>query len=308
MPKIAVIGEGVIDRFIDGLTYRDVIGGSGLNTAVASARAGAETHWFTRTSPDLNGQALSAYARAEGVLSEDCVEGLEPASVVQVHLSKTGQPRYEFSLEGAVDWQWTESELSILKDRYELIHVSSLSAVIEPGASLIRKTLQFLKSQTDSPLVTYDPNSRPAAAKDSSQELEMKNHILAMVEISDVIKVSDEDLDWLEATKPADAIAKYWSTIGPKLVVLTKGASGAVAFAGGDEIASVIGEKIKVADTVGAGDTFMGWLIAQIANEYNFEIPTTKAAVTTLLQKSARAAAINCTRVGCVPPFRNELN
>lgn len=308
MTKIAVIGEGVIDRFIDGHASRDVIGGSGLNTAVASARAGAETHWFTRTSSDLNGKALSAYARSEGVLSDDCVQGLEPASIVEVHLSKNGQPSYEFSLEGAVDWQWTESELSTLKDRYELIHVSSLSAVIEPGASLIRKTLQNLKSKVDSPLITYDPNSRPAAAKDSSHELEMKNHILAMVGISDVVKVSDEDLSWLDETKPADVIAKHWSTLGPKLVVLTKGASGASAFAGGEEIANVNGEIIEVADTVGAGDTFMGWVIAQIANEHNFEIPTTRAAITSLLQKSARAAAINCTRVGCVPPFRNELN
>lgn len=308
MPKIAVIGEGVIDRFSDGLAFRDVIGGSGLNTAVASARAGADTHWFTRTSTDLNGQALSDYARAEGVLSEDCVKGLEPASIVVVHLSKTGQPRYEFSLDGSVDWQWTESELSTLDEGYELIHVCSLSAVLEPGASLIHKTLQSIKSKSSSPLITYDPNSRPAAAKDSSHELEMKNQILAMVEISDLVKVSDEDLYWLDSNRSADEVAQHWSTIGPQLVVLTKGASGAVAFAGGYEIARVFGEKIEVADTVGAGDTFMGWLIAQIANEHNFEIPTTNEAVTSLLEKSARAAAINCTRFGCVPPFRKELN
>lgn len=305
MLQIAVVGEGVIDRFVQGDTHKDVIGGSGLNTAVAARRAGANAYWYTRLASDPNGKALEDYAAAENVLASAVIRGAEPASLVKVHLKPDGQPSYEFELDGAVDWQWQESELENLKT-FQILQIGSLSAVLEPGSSLLLQKLLELKNQPHPPLVTYDPNARPSVAKDEMDSERIRDRILRFVATSDLVKVSDEDLAWISPLSPNET-AKNWSTLGPRLVIMTKGSEGASAFVAGEELLSVAGEKIEVVDTVGAGDTFMAWLLAQIANRYAGQIPTSKNEVISLLTTAAKAAAVTCSREGCKPPFSKEV-
>lgn len=307
MPKIAVIGEGVIDRFISGDTHKDVIGGSGLNTAVALKRAGSNGIWFTRLSSDANGQLLSSYAATEGVLDSNATKAAEPAPLVKVHLSDSGQPKYEFELEGAADWQWSATELLPLKSEYAVIQIGSLSAVLDPGATVLIETLRDLKSSGSAPLITYDPNARPSAASDEAHADLMKERINQVVELADMVKVSDEDLSWIFPNQDAAESARKWSERGPQLVVMTMGGDGAVAYHLGKEIARVPGEKIQVVDTVGAGDTFMAWLIHGLASAHDCKVPTTEAEISSLLSKAAKAAAITCSREGCKPPFANEF-
>ncbi len=307
MAKIAVIGEAVIDRFISHDSHRDVIGGSGLNTAVAARRAGADAYWFTRTAPDTNGKILATYATEEGVLQSSHIQGKEPASLVEVYLQPDGQPRYKFALEGAVDWQWTLDELAGLKD-FEMIQVGSLSAVLDPGASFLAQTITELKSGSTPPLITYDPNARPSAASDDSHADLMKKRINKMVTLADLVKVSDEDLAWISPNQEPEETARAWSLMGPKMVVMTRGADGAIAFQNGEEICSVPGVSVKVVDTVGAGDTFMAWIVAQIANTFDAKIPTHPSDVTRLLSIAAKAASITCSREGCKPPFASEID
>jgi fructokinase len=307
VPKIAVIGEGVIDRFIQGESYHDVIGGSGLNTAVAMRRAGADAIWFTRSASDPNGQALTKYAEDEGVALQPPISGIEPASLVKVTILNEGQPQYEFHLEGSVDWNWQEGELDRLDEGFDVIHVSSLSAVLDPGAKLIFNKIKELKQQATSPLISFDPNARPSAAKDQTQASLMRTRIEKIVKLVDLVKVSDEDLGWIQPEIPPYEAAGIWSTEGPKLVVMTRGGEGVVAFSAGIEICSVPAVTIKLIDTLGAGDTFMGWLLFQIANEHNCTIPVDRDAVTSLLSTAAKAAAITCSRKGCNPPFDSEI-
>ncbi|MCX6403590.1 MAG: carbohydrate kinase [Actinobacteria bacterium] len=308
MPKIAVIGEGVIDRFIQGDSYHDVIGGSGLNTAVAMRRAGANATWFTRSASDPNGQALTKYAEAEGVALQPPIEGNEPASLVNVTISNNGQPQFEFHLDGSVDWHWQEGELDRLGEGFELIHLSSLSAVLDPGAELILHKIKEIKQQPTSPLISFDPNARPSAAKDENQACLMRTRIEEFVKLVDLVKVSDEDLGWIRPEIPAYELARLWSTAGPKLVIMTCGGEGAVAFSEGIEICTVPAVTVDVLDTLGAGDTFMGWLLYQIANEHNCRIPVDHNSAASLLSTAAKAAAITCSRNGCNPPFNSEIN
>ena len=307
MPKIAVIGEGVIDRFVTPDSHIDVIGGSGLNTAVAMKRAGADAVWFTRLANDSNGLAISQYAKSEGVLANSPIYGDEAASLVEVTLKADGQPNYRFALEGAVDWAWDATELSGLAQSFDVIQISSLSAVLDPGAALILSTIQALRNNSNPPLISYDPNARPSATKDEKQANQMRTRIKSMVENSDLVKVSDEDLTWLNPDADPIETAKQWSTLGPKLLVLTRGAHGSKAFSNGQEISSIASQSIEVKDTVGAGDTFMAWLVAQIATEFNCLIPTESNHITSLLEKASRAAAITCSREGCKPPHANEV-
>ncbi len=307
MAKIAVVGEGVIDRFLMNESHTDVIGGSALNTAVAMKRAGADVVWFTRLASDANGKALTQYASAEGVLANHLITGTEPASLVEIQLADDGQPTYSFCLEGAVDWNWSVDELAGLSNGFQVVQISSLSAVLDPGADLILQTVERLRTLPNPPLITYDPNARPSAAQNELQAQQMRSRIAKMVGLSDLVKVSDEDMAWLEPDRNPIDSAKLWSKQGPKLVVLTRGAEGAKAFSDGEELVSIHGQSVQVIDTVGAGDTFMAWLVAQIVNQFECKIPTEIAAVTSLLEKASKAAAITCSRKGCNPPFVDEI-
>lgn len=307
MAKIAVIGEGVIDRFISGDTFRDVIGGSGLNTAVAIKRAGADVVWYTRVPNDANGALLREFANREDVLPISPIQADEPAALVRVYIQKDGQPKYEFELEGAADWQWRQAELEPLKD-FEIIQIGSLSAVLEPGSSILLQRISELRDSSTAPLITYDPNARPSVVKNAEHAEIVRKRILDFVRISDLVKVSDEDLTWISQEKSPSEVAREWSEYGPKFVVMTKGANGASVFVNGAELIDIPGLDITVKDTVGAGDTFMGWLLAQIANLHNARLPTNIKDINLVVQTAIKAAAITCTREGCNPPFASEVS
>ena len=303
--QIGVYGEGVIDRFLSTDGFRDVIGGSALNCAVALASAGVTSFWCGRYSSDAEGLSLRDYAQVHGVASPRLHRGSEPASIVEVSIDAAGVPAYQFRLHGSVDWQWNESELTQSFDGLSILQISSLACVLPPAAGLLPQAIHRAKQQ--GALISFDPNARPAAAASAAEADDMRAAIEKLVALADLVKVSDEDLSWIrEGENPSD-VAAAWSSQGPQLVVLTCGADGARAYQHGKEVAIVPIHSLPVIDTVGAGDTFMAWLLRGIAQDHRGSIPTDVNAITTLLQQSAKAAAITCSREGCVPPTRDEV-
>lgn len=303
--KIAVIGEGVIDRFIEDDGINDVIGGSSLNTAVALSRSGVQTLWWGRMSSGAEGSALVTYAKDNQVSGEGVLVVDAPASIVTISLDAHGVPTYGFALEGASDWGWTEDELKPLSS-YDVIHCGSLTSVLEPGSSALLKIVRERNPETT--LVTYDPNARPLAAATQEQADFMRQRAIEFVTASNFVKVSDEDLEWLSPDAAPASTAALWSTQGPTAVVMTRGAHGAAAFVNGEMVTEVPGVKVDVVDTVGAGDTFMAWLISGLITDHNRVVPTDAQALHLLMDRAAVAAAINCSRKGCVPPFAAEVN
>ncbi len=307
--KATIVGEVVVDRFFhaDG-TINDVAGGSSANTAIALQRAGVETSLRARFSQDDAGRALRAHNAAEH-LDLSCAPDVdEPASIVEVRLATDGQPSYVFRLLGAADWQWSADELSApLPEGTALIHVGSLASVLEPGGSRIRHWLTHLSPR---PLISFDPNARPAAANTAAEAQAMRDATQAWCQVADFIKVSDEDLRWLSPDVPEAEQAAGWSR-GTAFVVMTRGAEGSAVFVDGAFAFDVPGEVVDVADTVGAGDTFMAWLIRgtllALQSRTLDQLAHDADAIRDIVTKAGRAAAINCTRRGCNPPFVNEL-
>jgi fructokinase len=303
---VAVIGEAVIDRFLESDGPRDVIGGSPLNTAVALKRAGVDVNWWGRMSSGPEGAALVAYADENGVGGSSVKIVDEPATLVTIELNAEGVPSYGFYLEGAADWGWSVSDLGGLSD-YKVLQIGSLGAVLEPASSAILQVITEMKASGTAPLITYDPNARPKAANNEAEANRVRARVEELVAVADLVKVSDEDLEWLhQGVDPLES-ARLWSTAGPRLVVMTRGGSGAVAFVDGQEIASVPGVLTEVVDTVGAGDTFMAWLLRSIVAEHSCTVPSDLDAVTRVLTQAAQAAAITCSRKGCNPPFAAEV-
>lgn len=296
--RIAVIGEGVIDRFLLPDSETDVIGGSGLNTAIAAKLAGLDTRWLSLHSEDQFGQDILNFASISGVLPESTIRSPFPTPLVEIQLNATGSPLYTFHMQNAADWQWTDSHLERLS-HYDIFHLTSLSALLRPGADAI---FEYLQTRPESQIVTYDPNARPSAISFEEQNF-VKQRIEEIVQIVNIVKVSDEDLRWLSSDDVYET-ALRWSKLGPAFVVMTSGEKGATLFENGKRIIDVPGVNVEVIDTVGAGDTLMGWILRCIAMSGG--LPTSEQ-LTDGLQLAVKAAAITCSRQGCKPPTESEV-
>lgn len=307
--RVTVVGEVVIDRFFntDG-TVVDIAGGSSANTAIALQRSGVDTALRARFSIDDAGRVLRAHNAAEGLDLTAAPDAAEPASIVEVRLAHDGQPSYLFRLSGAADWQWSDSELATpLPQGTDLIHFGSIAAVLQPGADRLRAWVATLSPR---PLISFDPNARPAAANTDSEAQLMREGIASWVGLADFVKVSDEDLRWIAPDVPEDEQAKAWS-LHTAFVVMTRGAEGASIFVDGRHTFDIPGVPTKVVDTVGAGDTFMAWLIRGVLNALKAkplpELVHDEATLRDIVSLAAQAAAITVSRQGCNPPTLAEL-
>ena len=157
--------------------------------------------------------------------------------------------------------------------------------------------------------LSYDPNARPGTVP---REV-MRERVEDFVRLSDVVKVSDEDLAFLYPEESAEAVCARWVESGPGLVVLTRGPRGLAAWRPGRDMVEVPGRPVAVADTVGAGDTVSAALLVGLGDlgalGTGGDIATlSDADIAMILDRAAAAAAITCSREGAQPPTRAEVD
>ena len=187
------------------------------------------------------------------------------------------------------------------------MHTGSIAAVLEPGGTDVRRLLRDARATST---ITYDPNARPTLM---GEPLTALASIEAFVQLADVVKVSDEDLEWLmPGADPLD-VARQWAATGVALVVVTRGPEGSVAVASGAVI-DVPSVRVEVADTVGAGDSYMAGLIDGLwsagllgAHRREALANAPEETIAAVLARCARIAAITVSRSGANPPSSAEL-
>ncbi len=304
MAIVTVVGEVVVDRFITDASAVDVAGGSAANVALALHGAGHEASFRARYSTDPNGEFLRVTAMNLGIDITHSVRTDDPATLVEILLDDNGVPAYQFHLAGAADWNWSHQEISpTLPHGTMALTFGSLAAVLDPGSSVL---LDWAKSHKELGLtIAYDPNARPSAMAQYDASL-IRERIMQWISASDVVKVSDEDIAWIEPDVPALQVAKHWSQRGPQVVVLTGGSAGAWAFRDGNLVSHIPAPVVNVVDTVGAGDTLMAWLVAGL-----MDLPSAQRfsdeAITQVVKSAVYAAAVTCTRQGCQPPRQDDV-
>lgn len=302
MPEHAlVIGEALVDvvRRSDG-TQSAHPGGSPANVAFGLARLGRCVELLTSLGDDAYGALVRDHVESSGAMVV-ATSAAPHTSVATANLDEHGVATYDFDLEWAL-----HAEQTTIPDPV-VVHTGSIAAVLEPGASAVEFLVGAAKERAT---ITYDPNVRPSLMGERGQA---EATIERFVALADVVKVSDEDLEWLfPGEDPADA-AQRWLALGAALVVVTLGSKGALAAceAGMVSVPPVI---VEVADTVGAGDSFMSGLIdglwsADLLGGQRREalraIDLPK--VTLILQRCTRIAGITVSRSGANPPTRTEL-
>ena len=307
--RIVVAGEALVD-LVPGAegAPRALPGGSPLNVAVGLGRLGLPTGYLGPISSDAHGDLLAGRLDAAGVVRVLPGRTDAPTTRATVTLDAAGVASYTFDIDGTSAVGLTSTDVAGLpaEVRAAPLHVS-LGAVTlaTPGTG---PTLAGLLAEPGPRSFTsLDPNVRPAVIPDLAAARTALEAAVARVEL---VKVSTEDLGLLRPGTDPVVAARDWAARGP-LVVVTRGADGAVAVSGDDVIAEVPSPRVTVVDTVGAGDAFTAGLLAALDAGGLLDRRTLGTAhpdaVRTALAFAARVAALTCTRPGADPPTRAEL-
>lgn len=286
---VLIIGEALIDIVETRTGTTEIVGGSPANVALGLGRRGTRVALLTQIADDQHGRMILNHLEESGVyvLPESLVATRTPTATATIGVD--GQAQYTFDL------QW--ETLEHLDDtRPRLIHTGSIGAFMEPGASSVRNLLDASESSE----ITFDPNIRPAlldrrAAVPVFEEL---------TRLSTVVKMSDEDADWLYPDVDLNQVIDQVLSLGTRLAVITRGATGAVLATQHDRI-HMGAESVTVVDTIGAGDSFMSSLILSILEVGSSDLK--KQDLVTMGKAASRVAAITVSRAGADLPWAHEI-
>ena len=310
---VAVVGEALMDLVpADGGLFQAAPGGSPANVAVGLARLDVPVYLLARLARDALGGRLRRHLVDNGVDISRAVTATEPCSLAIVALDEQGAARYDFRVTGTADWQWRQEELRGALDGVAALHGGSLALVLPPGADVLVRLFSAARAHLT---VSYDPNCRPLLMGDPQG---VRARVEELVGLVDVVKASEEDIDWLYPGVPAAEVLANWIRRGPAVVAITLGAAGVIAaMVGSDRRTDAIrmpAPVVVVADTVGAGDAFMAGLLSGLHNRDLLGAERrallrslSRAALSEVLQEALSVAALTCTRRGADPPTRTEL-
>jgi len=299
MSSVWVVGEVLIDIITNGTQCSAVVGGGPANTAIALSRLGVRTQFIDGISKDKYGKLAKKELEDSGVRIDYINYSDKPTCLAKVTLTKSGVASYNFIIENTATFDFTLDWLPNPKSNPpSLLYIGTLAAVIEPGSSTL---FNWARNVAKFAPIVFDPNVRPSVINNRQKYV---NQVERWIEVSAVIKVSDEDLRWLYPEREIDELINSWLSQGPELVVVTFGSKGLVGYRSGERV-RVQAVKVKVADTIGAGDT-VGAILLETLTKESVHVLTGKK-LESLLKRAAKAAAITVSRLGANPPFQNEI-
>ncbi len=305
MLMFAVVGEALVDLVGErgGQTFAAHPGGSPANVALGLARLGVPVTLRTRLGRDAFGQLIASHLEASGVVVDGGPDPRGNTSLAIATLA-AGAASYDFRIE------WDITDLPPLPIGTQCLHTGSLATALPPGdiavVDLVRR-----ERQRGRVTVSYDPNVRPALLGDAERA---RPRIEGLVAVSDVVKVSDEDLGWVYPGERIEDVAGRWLTTGPALVVVTCAGAGVYAVSRAHEV-SRPAASVDLVDTVGAGDSYTSGLLdglrrADLVGGQRREALVTadESTLISILDRAALIAAITCSRSGADPPTRAEVD
>jgi fructokinase len=304
-PRALVVGEALVDavRRPDGETAEHP-GGSPANVAIGLGRLGRRVDLLTWLGDDAHGDLVRAHLTGSDVHVLTGDRAPERTAVATAHLDAAGVATYDFDLTWDIPATFAEDAGNPL-----VVHTGSIAAVLEPGGPAVARLVEERRAVAT---ITYDPNLRPALMGSPAAAGPAVEHLVGL---ADVIKVSDEDLAWLHPGVAPVQIARDWVARGAALVVVTLGGEGALAVTAGGEELTVQAPRVTVADTVGAGDSFMSglidglWTAGLLGADARERLHAIDAAtVERVLARCVRIAAITVSRPGANPPTSAELD
>jgi len=290
--KVWVAGEALIDLVSVGGTSKAHVGGGPANTSKALARLGLPSFFVGGISSDEYGTFIETELKDSGVDLSLVLQGSKPTALANALIDESGVASYSFDLEGTTTFDFSSKWLP--SGAPSVVHVGSVATLVEPGAS---ELLSWVKSL--SVPVVFDPNVRPSIMSDRDL---YRAAVEKWVSVASVVKLSDEDLNWLYGDDEA-GVVKRWLRDGVSVVVVTRGSEGLRGYFG-DVVIDVPAVMVDLVDTIGAGDTIGAVVVEGVVTH---GLAGLGANLDSVLRRAALAASITCSRAGANPPWAKEL-
>lgn len=316
---ILCCGEALIDmvpyKASEGDAFRPLPGGSPYNSAVAVGRLGVPVAFLGRQSQDFFGDMLVNRLTANGVRTDLIVRSKEHSTLAFVKLERGKEPQYVFYTEGTADRSFAASDLPAkLPSETRCILFGSISMTMEPIASTIELMIfrEAKRSDPQAPVISFDPNIRPIMIHDRAA---YGRRMEVWMAHSTIVKISGADMEFVYPDLSRDEAFERVLSLGPRMVITTLGSDGAMAIGKRDNgsrfTATTPVVEVKVADTIGAGDTFhaafLSWLELHGKMSRSALSALTETELHDALFFANKAASLVCSKHGAEPPTMAEM-
>ena len=307
---ILCCGESLIDMIpeqnIEGNSgFVPHAGGAIFNTAIGIGRLGCPVGLMSGISTDIFGQRLITELTESNVDTSNVILSDRPTTLAFVQLND-GQATYLFYDENSAGRMIEVEDMPNQLEAVTAFLFGGISLHGDPGAEAY---VQFAEMHAEGSVVMVDPNIRPSFI---SNEILFRDRIERMFRLADIVKVSDEDLNWLfPKSGSLETKVSNLRKLGPTIVVLTRGSSGVQTWKPDRNPIFVDSLKVEVVDTVGAGDSFNAGFLTSLAKAGLLNKDASKliaeSDIVSALNFGVHAAAITVGRPGANPPWRGEL-
>lgn len=306
---ITAIGEILIDLTQTGIseagvpTFAANPGGAPANVAVAAARLGSKAAFLGKVGRDGFGQYLRQVLEENMVSCTGLRAGKEPTTMAIVSVDAAGERDFRF-VRGA-DCALSPEEVDERQIRNsKILHFGSVS--LTAGAARSATIYAARSARNAGTLVSYDPNYRSALWDSEAEATQWMRIPLPLV---DMIKLSEEEVPLLTGYTDLEQGSRHLAQQGVSLVLITMGSKGAFCRWQG-QCFTVPGVSVKVADTNGAGDTFLGAVLSRLCMRGESPLDgLSSGELKEILAYANRAAACTCSGSGAIPamPTAAEL-
>ncbi len=293
-------------------SYLPLVGGAIFNTAIGLGRLGVQVSMLAGVSNDLFGQQLNQALIDSKVDTSYLVRSTAPTTLAFVTLD-AGNANYTFYDESSAGRSVEVADLPNLhklqgnNNAVNTLYFGGISLINEPAAGAY---CDLAHKYAADMVIMVDPNIRTNFI---NHEQNYRQRLESIISVADIIKVSDQDLDWLAGNSHNELQqVDLLRGTGKAIVVVTKGADGATAYLSTGETVHQDVPKVCVVDTVGAGDTFNAGLLAKLATlGLLSKTELQKIKPEKLLQAlayAAQVAGVNVSRQGANPPWLKDMS
>jgi len=273
-------------------------GGAPANFLAALNSYGAKTALLAKVGDDAFGKMLLGTIEKAGIETRGIRKDPKYFTTLAfVTFDAHGDRSFSFARKPGADTQLSPEELDLqLIDEAKVFHFGTLSLTNEPSRAATYYAVEYAKKQGK--LITYDPNLRKplwSSLEAARQQMEWG------LRQADVVKISDEEVDFLFSLSPQEGAKHIVENYGASLVFVTCGAEGCF-YSNGINYGHVPGlEGIKAVDTTGAGDIFGGSAMYKLLQYGKAPSELSAGELEDICAFAVRMSGLSVTKAGAIP-------
>ena len=308
MYDVIALGELLIDfasKSVDAAGYPTMAanpGGAPGNFLAALNAYGKKTAFLGKVGDDAFGHLLLGTMNQAGIETKGII--VDPTvftTLAFVTFDETGDRSFSFARKPGADTQltWEEVDKTMI-DQAKVFHFGTLSLTGEPARTTTQKAVAYAKAQGK--LITCDPNLRKPLW--ATME-EAKEQILWSLQQADVVKISDDEVDFLWGCTPEAGAEKLLKEFGVALAMVTLGPKGCYLKTE-NAVCTVPGPKVSPIDTTGAGDIFGGSAVSRLLDLGKEIADLTAEDLDFIGRFATTAASLSTEFLGGIPSIQEE--